>query len=55
MATRYTGAERGTVFLLDRERDEIWSLVGLGLEKQEIRIAGSTVASQDGLRSKAKS
>lgn len=38
LATRLIGADRGTVFLLDRERDEIWSLVGLGLEQQEIRL-----------------
>jgi sigma-B regulation protein RsbU (phosphoserine phosphatase) len=38
IATRQTGAERGTVFLVDRERSEIWSLVGLGLEQQVIRL-----------------
>jgi serine phosphatase RsbU (regulator of sigma subunit) len=38
IATRQTGAERGTVFLVDRERNEIWSLVGLGLEQQVIRL-----------------
>jgi sigma-B regulation protein RsbU (phosphoserine phosphatase) len=38
IATRQTRAERGTVFLVDRERGEIWSLVGLGLEQQEIRL-----------------
>lgn len=38
LATRQTGADRGTVFLLDREHDEIWSLVGLGLDQEEIRI-----------------
>lgn len=38
IATRQTGAERGTVFLVDRERQEIWSLVGLGLEQQVIRL-----------------
>lgn len=38
IATRQSGAERGTVFLVDRERNEIWSLVGLGLEQQEIRL-----------------
>jgi serine phosphatase RsbU (regulator of sigma subunit) len=38
LATRQTGAERGTVFLVDREKNEIWSLVGLGLEQQEIRM-----------------
>ncbi|HUI73504.1 MAG TPA: GAF domain-containing SpoIIE family protein phosphatase [Candidatus Acidoferrum sp.] len=38
IATRQTKAERGTVFLVDRERNEIWSLVGLGLEQQVIRL-----------------
>ena len=39
LSSRLIGAERGTVFLLDRERDEIWSLAGLGLEEQqEIRL-----------------
>jgi sigma-B regulation protein RsbU (phosphoserine phosphatase) len=41
LATRQTGADRGTVFLLDRQRNEIWSLVGLGLEQQEIRISAA--------------
>lgn len=38
LASRHTDADRGTVFLVDKERDEIWSLVGLGLYQQEIRI-----------------
>ena len=38
LTTRHTGAERGTVFLVDRERNEIWSLVGLGLDTHEIRL-----------------
>ena len=38
LASRQTGAERGTVFLVDKEREEIWSLVGLGLDQQEIRM-----------------
>ena len=38
LTTRHTGAERGTVFLVDRERGEIWSLVGLGLDQHEIRL-----------------
>jgi serine phosphatase RsbU (regulator of sigma subunit) len=38
IATRQSGADRGTVFLVDRERNEIWSLVGLGLAQQEIRL-----------------
>ena len=39
IATRQTGAERGTVFLVDRERGEMWSLVGLGLDQHVIRFA----------------
>jgi serine phosphatase RsbU (regulator of sigma subunit) len=38
LATRQTGAARGTVFLVDQEHNEIWSLVGLGLEQQVIRL-----------------
>jgi len=38
IATRQSGAERGTVFLLDTQKNEIWSLVGLGLEQQVIRL-----------------
>lgn len=38
IATRQTGAGRGTVFLVDAEKEEIWSLVGLGLEQQVIRL-----------------
>src|SRR5271154_5541485 len=38
IATRQTGAERGTVFLVDQERQEMWSLVGLGLQQQVIRF-----------------
>ena len=41
IATRHAEADRGTVFLYDRERQEIWSLVGLGLEQQEIRLPSS--------------
>ncbi|HWZ53442.1 MAG TPA: GAF domain-containing SpoIIE family protein phosphatase [Candidatus Acidoferrales bacterium] len=38
LTIRHSGAERGTVFLVDREKKEIWSLVGLGLEQHEIRL-----------------
>jgi len=38
LATKHTEADRGTVFLTDPEREEIWSLVGLGLEAHEIRL-----------------
>jgi sigma-B regulation protein RsbU (phosphoserine phosphatase) len=38
LATKHTKADRGAVFLVDKEREEIWSLVALGLEQQEIRL-----------------
>src|ERR1700689_3237386 len=38
LTTRQTGAERGAVFLIDHERNEIWSLVGMGLDQHEIRL-----------------
>jgi sigma-B regulation protein RsbU (phosphoserine phosphatase) len=38
LATKHTDADRGAVFLTDRERQEIWSLVALGLEQKEIRL-----------------
>jgi phosphoserine phosphatase RsbU/P len=38
LCTRLCEADRGTVFLLDRKSNEIWSVKGLGLEKREIRI-----------------
>jgi sigma-B regulation protein RsbU (phosphoserine phosphatase) len=38
IATRQTSAERGTVFLVDNARKEMWSLVGLGLNEQVIRF-----------------
>ncbi|MGH9803638.1 MAG: PP2C family protein-serine/threonine phosphatase, partial [Candidatus Acidiferrales bacterium] len=38
LATRNTGADRGTVFLVDREAKELWSLVAQGLEQREIRL-----------------
>jgi len=41
MASRQTGADRGAVFLVDHQRQEIWSLVALGLEQQEIRLPSS--------------
>lgn len=36
--TRALGAERSTLFLLDRAREELWSKVALGLEAHEIRL-----------------
>lgn len=38
MATRETGAERATLFLMDHEKHELWSLVAQGLEQREIRL-----------------
>jgi signal transduction histidine kinase len=36
--TRAMEADRSTLFLLDRERGELWSKVALGLRQQEIRF-----------------
>ncbi len=33
------GADRCTVFLFDKEKNELWSKVALGLEKEEIRFS----------------
>ena len=45
LATRQTSADRGTMFLVDKEHQEIWSLVSLGHTQQEIRIPmGSGIA-----------
>jgi len=38
MATRETGADRGTVFLVDHEQKQIWSLVAHGVGASEIRL-----------------
>jgi sigma-B regulation protein RsbU (phosphoserine phosphatase) len=38
LTTRHTNAERGTVFLVDHEHAQIWSLIGMGLDQQEIRL-----------------
>lgn len=40
-------AERGTVFLVDKYREELWSIAASGLDHQEIRIPfGSGIAGQ---------
>jgi sigma-B regulation protein RsbU (phosphoserine phosphatase) len=45
IATCETRAERGTVFLVDTKRDEIWSVIAHGLTQREIRLPmGSGVA-----------
>ncbi len=38
ISTRGSGAERATLFLLDAERGELWSLVAQGLGHKEIRL-----------------
>ncbi len=38
VAKTLTKAERGTLFLVDEKKDEIWSLIAQGMEKQEIRL-----------------
>jgi len=38
MARENTGADRGSLFLVDHERKEIWSLLAHGLEQKEIRL-----------------
>lgn len=39
LATRQTRADRGTLYLVDREKREIWSLIAHGIDKeQEIRL-----------------
>jgi phosphoserine phosphatase RsbU/P len=38
VAKDLTKAERGTLFLVDEKKDEIWSMIAQGMEKQEIRL-----------------
>jgi sigma-B regulation protein RsbU (phosphoserine phosphatase) len=38
VAKTLTGAERGTLYLIDEKTDEIWSLIAQGMEQQEIRL-----------------
>jgi sigma-B regulation protein RsbU (phosphoserine phosphatase) len=38
VATRHTGADRATLFLVDAERGQLWSLVAQGLQHHEIRL-----------------
>jgi len=35
---RYLNAERATIFLVDDEKEELWSKVAVGLESKEIRV-----------------
>jgi sigma-B regulation protein RsbU (phosphoserine phosphatase) len=38
LATQETGADRGTLFLVDEEKDEACSLIAHGLDRREIRL-----------------
>lgn len=38
VAVNLTNADRGTLYLLDREKNELWSLIAMGSEKKEIRL-----------------
>jgi len=38
VATNLTDADRGTLYLIDREKNELWSLVAIGSETKEIRL-----------------
>ncbi len=42
LATKRLDAERGTIFLYDRDTDELFSRIVLGAEMEEIRIPGPT-------------
>ncbi len=38
VATELTDADRGTLYLIDREKNELWSLIAMGSEIKEIRL-----------------
>ncbi|OGV17050.1 MAG: hypothetical protein A3J84_09480, partial [Ignavibacteria bacterium RIFOXYA2_FULL_37_17] len=38
VATDLTGADRGTLYLVDKEKKELWSLITMGDEMREIRL-----------------
>ena len=45
VAKSQVGAERGTIYLVDRKGNEIWSLIAHGLKQEEIRLPlGSGIA-----------
>jgi phosphoserine phosphatase RsbU/P len=45
MTTEQTGAERASLFLLDAQRQELWTLLAQGIEEKEIRLpAGKGLA-----------
>lgn len=38
VATSLTNADRGTLYLIDRDKNELWSLIAMGSETKEIRL-----------------
>ncbi len=38
VATELTDADRGTLYLIDKEKNELWSLIAMGTEIKEIRL-----------------
>jgi len=38
VASDLTQADRGTLYLIDKEKNELWSLIAMGEEKREIRL-----------------
>ncbi|HOI29386.1 MAG TPA: ATP-binding protein [Melioribacteraceae bacterium] len=38
VASNLTNADRGTLYLVDREKGELWSLIAMGSERKEIRV-----------------
>ncbi len=38
VATNITSADRGTLYLIDKDKDELWSLITMGDETREIRL-----------------
>ncbi|MEG8989136.1 ATP-binding protein [Ignavibacteria bacterium 4148-Me] len=38
VATELTDADRGTLYLIDKEKNELWSLIAMGSEIKEIRL-----------------
>src|SRR5206468_7301906 len=49
IARKEVKADRGTVFLVDQHKKELWSIVASGLQNQEIRLAfGKGVAGRVG-------
>ncbi len=38
VAVELTNADRGTLYLLDNEKNELWSLIAVGVETHEIRL-----------------